>query len=58
MSESFLIINQTAKTNGLNIEEYLTCVTENISKIDANELLPSSTTLSNYLKEFYKMHIF
>ena len=50
ISARLFTIIQTAKANGLKVEEYLTYIMENIGKIDANELLPWSKTLPKNLK--------
>ena len=50
ISARLLTIIQTAKANGLKVEEYLTYLLENVDKIDVNELLPWSKTLPTNLK--------
>lgn len=48
-AEIFTIV-QTARSNGLKVEQYLKYIIENIKKKDIEELLPWSTDLPEYLK--------
>ncbi len=50
ISARLFTIIQTAKANGLKVEEYLTYIMENIGKVETKELLPWSKTLPKELK--------
>lgn len=52
ISARLFTIIQTARANGLKVEDYLTYIMENIGNVDVEELLPWSKTLPDNLKAF------
>ena len=52
ISARLFTIIQSARANGLKVEDYLTYVMENIGKVEVVELLPWSKTLPDNLKAF------
>ena len=52
ISARLFTIIQSVRANGLKVEDYLTYVMENISKVDVGQLLPWSKTLPDNLKAF------
>ena len=52
ISARLFAIIQSARANGLKVEDYLTYVIENIGKVDVEQLLPWSKTLSENLRVF------
>ena len=50
ISARFFTIIQSARANGLKVEDYLTYVMENIGKFDVEQLLSRSKTLPENLR--------
>ena len=50
ISTRLFTIIQTARANGIKVEEYLTYLLENVGEIDVNDLLPWSEKIPESLK--------
>ena len=50
ISARLFTIIQTARANGIKVEEYLTYLLENVGEIDVNDLLPWSEKIPENLK--------
>ena len=50
ISARLFTIVQTARANGIRVEEYLAYLLENVGEIDVNDLLPWSEKIPESLK--------
>ena len=50
ISARLFTIIQTARANGIRVEEYLTSLLESVGEIDVNDLLPWSEKIPENLK--------